>query len=1080
MKVEKNRFIKLLLFNIFILLGSSGSFAQQKTVSGIVVDNNNEPLMGVTVSVVNANQGVITDANGFYSLSVDSKATLQFSFIGFETQVVAVGNQKIVNVILVESVQQLDELVVIGYGTVKKRDLTGATSSIKGSELAQVPVTTTAQAITGKVAGVNVVTSSGAPGAGVQVTIRGGSSITQNTQPLYIVDGFEMSNALTNIDANDIESIEVLKDASATAIYGARGSNGIIMITTKNGKKGKTTVTYNNFFSFEGLSKRLDMVSNTEKFVKYQYEMAELQGKTTPWSNVFDNSLGVDAPDFYTGAYDRIQNRYSNADAIDWQEEVFGGYALTQNHNVGISTGNEQTQMLLSYNYRGQEGLLANHNYEGNTLRAKINSELYKGIRLDFNALFSNTSTDGGGGYSGLKNVLLQPISGGTLVSQDMLLHSQTYPDFSSLDSSYDTANPLVQNEAATSNKRNRLFTINAGVEFDIVKNLTFRTNGSYSWSNSKSTSFADENSTSNLMDPVNTGINGSIGNSESYKYQITNTLNYNGRFGEKHKIGLLAGHEVTYSESEGNSLSLKQFPYPNFGLDDISNATVSSKSTSHSRSGIVSVFGRLNYNYNERYLFTATLRSDGSSKFAAGNKWGFFPSASGAWRISEEEFWKSSELANYIGTMKLRVGYGVTGNNGIGNNLYTTVLSQTDYPINSTQGNPAYVPSSTLGNKKLKWETLNATNIGLDMTMFNSRLNIVAEWYNNEIGNMLMSSIIPASTGYTRQYQNIGEMRNRGWEFSINTVNVDKRNLKWTSDFNISFNTSKVVSLEKDQLTKTFTVGSNRAGTVNYYATVGERLGDMYGYVYKGVYTTDDFIQNSDGSLTLKDGVVKPYGNSTPSPGDIKFAADNEAGDQFTRKMVKIGNGTPDFIGGFNNTFLFKGFDLGVFMKFSVGNDIYNATKHSMSPYALFQNVPKEFENNYYRLIDPVTGQRATSLSRIKELNPNEASRLWSLNNTNSSYITYPSSYYVEDGSYLRIAQVTLGYTFPKSLIQKVKISNLRMYCSVNNLATITGYSGYDPEVSSANDNVICTPGYDSSTYPRSRSYVVGLNLTF
>lgn len=1080
MNVEKIRLLKLLLFNIIFLLGSNYSFAQQGSVSGTVVDSNNEPLIGVTVTIVNTKQGVITDSNGSYVLSVDPKSELQFSFIGFETKTITVGNQKVINVSLIESIQQLDELVVIGYGTVKKRDLTGATSSIKGSELAQVPVTTTAQAITGRVAGVNVVTSSGAPGAGVQVTIRGGSSITQNTQPLYIVDGFEMSNALTSIDANDIESIEVLKDASATAIYGARGSNGIIMITTKIGKKGKTSVTYNNFFSFEGLSERLKMVSNTEKFVRYQYELAELQGKTTPWSNVFDNSLGVDAPDFYGGVYSRIENRYANVDAVDWQEEVFGGYALTQNHNVGITTGNEQTQMLLSYNYRGQEGLLANHNYEGNTLRAKINSELYKGVRLDFNAMFSNTSTDGGGGYSGLKNVLLQPINGGTLLAEDQLLHTQTYPDFSSLDSAYDTANPLVQNEASTSNKRNRLFTINAGLEIDILKNLTWRANGNYSWSNSKSVSFADENSTSYLMDPVNTGINGSIGNSESFKYQITNTLNYNAKIGVKHKINLLVGHEITYSESEGNSMSLKQFPYPNFGLDDISNATVSSKSTSHSRSGIVSVFGRANYNFDERYLLTATLRTDGSSKFADGNKWGLFPSVSGAWRMSEEQFWKESEVINYVNSMKLRVGYGVTGNNGIGNNLYTTTLLQTDYPINNTVGNPAYVPNTTLGNKELKWETLHATNIGMDMSLFKSRVNIVAEWYNNEISDMLMSSIIPSSTGYKNQYQNIGEMRNRGWEFTLNTVTVDKNNFKWNTDFNISINTSKVVSLEKDQLTKTFTVGSNRAGTVNYYATVGERLGDMYGYVYKGVYTTDDFIQSNDGTLTLKDGVVKPYGNSMPSPGDIKFAADNEEGDQFTRQLVKIGNGTPDFIGGFNNTFLYKGFDLGVFMKFSVGNDIYNATKHSMSPYALFQNVPKEFESNYYRLVDPNTGQKATSLSRLKELNPNESSRLWSLTNTNSSYITYPSSYYVEDGSYLRIAQVTLGYSFPKSLLQKVKISNLRLYCTVNNLATITGYSGYDPEVSSGNDNVICTPGYDSSTYPRSRSYVVGLNLTF
>jgi hypothetical protein len=314
--------------------------------------------------------------------------------------------------------------------------------------------------------------------------------------------------------------------------------------------------------------------------------------------------------------------------------------------------------------------------------------------------------------------------------------------------------------------------------------------------------------------------------------------------------------------------------------------------------------------------------------------------------------------------------------------------------------------------------------------------------------------------------------------EFTLNTVNLRSENFRWTTDLNISFNKSKVLSLENGQLNKTFSVGGSRTGMVTYYATVGEELGDMYGYIYQGVYTTDDFTQNPDGSLTLKPGVVKPS-TGTPKPGDMKFAADNEAGDQFTRKMQKIGNGTPDFIGGISNNFSYKGFDLAVFMKFSVGNDIYNATKQSLSPYAMFQNVPSEFGNNYYHLIDPNTGQATTNLIRLKELNPDENSRLWSLSNANTVNIAYPSSYYVEDGSYLRISQVTLGYSFPKEFLNKVMLSNARIYFTVNNLATITGYSGYDPEVTAAS-GVTVTPGYDSSTYPRSRSYVLGLNLTF
>ena len=734
---------------------------------------------------------------------------------------------------------------------------------------------------------------------------------------------------------------------------------------------------------------------------------------------------------------------------------------------------------MLSYNYSDQEGLLANHGIKKNSIRAKVNTELYKGVRLDLNTMFSGNSTDGGGAYSGMKNVLLQPINGGSMFTRDDLLYTQTYPDFSGLDASFDTANPIVQNDASTSNKRSKLYTVNAGLEFDFLKHFTWRTAGSYTWSHSKSTSFADENSTSYIMDPSNTGINGSISNSESYKWQVTNTLNYSQTFAKKHKVNVLMGHEVTYSESESDKMTLIKFPYPNHGLDNITDATVKEQSTSHKNSGIVSAFARFNYTFDERYLLTATVRGDGATNFAKGNKWGVFPSVSGAWRISEENFWKNSKLMNVVNSLKLRVVYGVTGNNDIGSSKYTTNYSQTTYPMGNNENNSAYVVGTTLGNKDLKWETLHATNIGLDISLFNSRVNLTAEWYNNQISDLLMNCVIPSSTGYSSQYQNVGEMRNRGWEITLNTVNINTKNFRWTTDLNLAFNSSKVLALEGVEDHKTFAAGSNRSGTLTYYAVIGEALGDMYGYVYDGIYTTDDFTQGEDGSFILRDGVVKPF-DGKPQPGDIKFAADNEAGDQFTRQYVKIGNGTPDCIGGFNNTFSFYGFDLSVFMKFSIGNDVYNATKHSMSPYALYQNVPAEFGNNYYRLVDPATGKKATTLARLKELNPNESLRKWSLNTTNSSYITYPSSYYVEDGSYLRIAQLTLGYTFPKKWLQKIMISNARVYFTANNLATITGYSGYDPEVSSANDNVVCTPGYDSSTYPRSRSYVVGLNLTF
>lgn len=699
---------KKLCLLMFLLTGCSlGIFAQNRTITGTVRDAV-DVVIGASVTVKgNSSIGTITDMDGKFRISVPSSARdLVIKFIGYDDAVIRLGTPTDYKVTLKESSVMLEEVVAIGYAKVKRKDLTGAISSVGGKELANVPVTTAMQALQGKAAGVNIVTESGAPGAGANITIRGGMSLTQSTEPLYIVDGFEMGSALDNIDINDIESIDVLKDASSTAIYGARGSNGIILITTKSGKKGKTQVSYNTYFSFDKLAKKLDLMSNVEDFVKYQYEFAELTGITPTWSAFYDDGMATDATGFYTGVYDRIHERYADASSIDWQDEVFGGYAMTQSHNVNISTGTEKTQVMLSYNYNGQDGLLANHSANKSAFRAKINSELYKGIRLDVNAMFNNKSVDGGGSYSGMKYVLRQPISGGTYFTRDQMLTEQTYVDFRGAESSYTASNPLIQNEASTSNKRSRMFSVNAGLEFDFLKHFTYRIAGSYRWNSSKSTSFSDERSTGYLMDPVNTGMTGSIGNSESYSYQITNTLNYNQTFAKKHKVNLLLGHEVSYSEDESNSISVKQMPYPNHGIDDISLGNVEEKKSGHGHSGIVSAFLRANYTFDERYLLTATLRADGSSKFAKGHQWGVFPSASVAWRISEESFWKENRINDVVNSLKLRVGYGTTGNNGVGSFSYRTNVSLTSYPMNNVMTNPAYVLGTQLGNPELKWET--------------------------------------------------------------------------------------------------------------------------------------------------------------------------------------------------------------------------------------------------------------------------------------------------------------------------------------------------------------------------------------
>jgi len=1065
--------------------------AQNRTVTGTVIGPDSQPVIGATVFATDGKNvksplaGTTTNLDGRFTLNVPANAAqLTVQFIGYEDETQPIGGgRSVYEFALKESSVMMEEVVAIGYAKVKRKDVTGSTVSVSGQDLAAVPVMTAAQALQGKAAGVNIISTSGAPGAESQISIRGGASITGSTQPLYIVDGFEMSNALENVDINDIETIDVLKDASATAIYGSRGSNGIILITTKSAQKGKTQVTYNTYFSFDTLANSIDMVDNVEDYVKYQYELMTLNNKRPGYAAVFDDGLAYDAPDFGPGVYSRIAQRYAGARGIDWQEKVFGGYALTQSHNVNIMTGTEKTQVMLSYNYNGQEGLSVAQGAYKNTIRAKVQSELWKGVRFDLNTSFNNKKVEGSG--LGLRNVLMSPLHGGTMFDEDYLVNNQTMLDYRAYDDAFGALNPIVQSLASSSVKRTRSFNVNAGLEFDFLKYFTWRTAGSYSWSNSKNTAFSDKNSTDYMTDPENTGMKGSINNKESYSYQITNTLNYAQTFSDVHKLGILLGQEVRYSESEGNELSLKKFPDPNFGLDDISNAEVSEKKTSHSRSGMVSVFARANYSYDDRYLLTATVRADGSSKFKKGNKWGVFPAVSAAWRISEEHFWKDHKIADVINGLKLRVGYGTTGNNNIDSYSYSTSIKGASYPILDDENHPVFMPETTLGNPNLQWETMITANVGLELSMLNNRINVTAEWYNNQSNDLLLKCKIPDGTGYAQQYRNVGKMRNRGWEFTINTVNIQKKNFRWTSDLNLTFNRSKVISLNDDQESMTFSQGGNRSGTVTYYATVGQRLGDMYGYKYEGIYTTDDFIELANGNLVVRDGVVRPATGSV-QPGDMKFASDSydENGNPvFSRgEMTKIGNGAPKCVGGFNNTFTFHGVDLSVFMKFSIGNDIYNATKHSMSPYASFETPLTELGTNFYRLIDPATGDRASSLARLRELNPNEAGHTWSLTANNRDKITYPSSYFVEDGSYLRIAQLTVGYTFPSKWMQKVRINKARLYFTVNNLATITGYSGIDPEIPAAetNDNVVIKPGYDSSTYPRARSYVVGLNLTF
>lgn len=1070
-----------LLFFLFLTCFVGASVAQSIVVTGTVTEKGSgDPLPGVSILIKGTSMGAQTSSTGTYKITVagNGPVTLVFSSISYKNYESTVSASQTLNVQLEEASTVLNEVVAIGYATVKRKELTGSSVSVTGDDLKLAPVTTAAQALTGKAAGVSVITQSGAPGADINIVIRGGSTITQGSSPLYIVDGFQMDNALQEVDINDIASIDVLKDASSTSIYGSRGSNGVVLITTKSAKSGKTEVSYNGYYGFNKLGKKLPVL-DVPDYVKYQYEFQILAGKEANWANYFGGN--ITAPDFYTGAYNRINTDYGSREGIDWQNLVFGSTGISQNHNLNISSGTDKTKFMLSYNNTDDQGILSKHNYFKNGVRFKLNHEIFKGLRTDVNLNFQDTRIEGGGSLGGaLKSTILQPVTGGTQFTNDQLTGTDVSANMLSYDSQYDVFNPIITNNAVSNISRNRQFNGNTAFELDVTKDITLRTAGSYLWREIRGDYF-DDGTTQTAQN--NGGPYGSRNNSEKYTYQITNTANWNHKF-KKHNVGLLLGQEINYSESENLDNSYYQFPKSNFGLNDVSQASnvKNTYGSGLSRSSLSSFFGRASYNYNERYLANFTLRADGSSKFGPENRWSYFPSASAAWRISEENFMKNQ---TFINNLKLRVGYGTSGNNNIDDYVYVTSYGSGSYAINNASFQ-TLVPGSVVGNPNVKWEKTVSTNIGLDVDVLKSRISLTADVYNNESNNLLIQNRIPSSSGYTTQFQNIGAIRNRGIEFVLNSYNVRSKNFLWKTSFNIAFNKSKVLAIYGQSDNDYFI--TNYDSRIDYMIKVGQPLGQFYGYKYAGVYTTNDFTQNTNGTYTLKNGVPRAKASNVANikPGDVKYittAGETDANGNpvwSANDRTVIGNAQPKYQGGITNTFNYKGIDLTVFMNFAVGGQVFNMnSQRFIGPYLPNENT-LTVSNSRFTLIDPLTGKQTSNLARLAALNPQQfdPKAQWSLNSNNKIAISDALDYYLEDASFLRLSTITLGYTIPKNLTSKIRLSNVHFYCTLNNIYTFTKYKGYDPEVSATSS--LLTQGVDNSAYPRDKSIVFGLNVKF
>jgi TonB-linked SusC/RagA family outer membrane protein len=952
---------------------------------------------------------------------------------------------------------------------VKKRDLTGAVSSVGAKEIAAMPVSSAAEAITGKMAGVQVTTTEGSPDAEVTIRVRGGGSITGDNTPLYIVDGFPV-NSISDIAPNDIQSIDVLKDASSTAIYGARGANGVIIITTKSGQTGKISVSYNAYYGFKKLAKKLNALKPYD-YALWQYERSLLAGDNN-YSKFFGSWADIDL--------------YQDIDGNDWQDITFGRTGHTFNQNLSVNGGSETTKFAFSYNHIGEKAIMVGSDFGRDNLMLKLNSQPHKRVQLDFSARWSQAEVNGSGVNDGGNE------RGSTTDAR--LRYAMIYPsiplsgdlaDPTSTDQGFSLYSPLV---SLRDNDRTQLrqgINLNGGAGWEFIDGLRLRTEvGLDQLRNNDNRFYGVTTYYVRNNVPADDQMKPAITFRKAARQSLrnTNTLNIDLQrwLPEGHSFSLLAGQELIYTTNETLTSEVVGFD-PSFTFDLAQRLSTQGKALSTNNNlspddKLLSYFGRLSYSYKGKYLLNATFRADGSSKFSEGNRWGYFPSAAVAWRISEERFLEAAQ--SWLSDLKLRASYGTAGNNNIpAGQMAQSYSSSTTTAINAY--NSYWAPSKTMANPNLTWETTVTRNAGLDFSLLNGRLGGTAEVYLNTTSDLLI--LFPVSgTGYDNQYRNMGETQNTGVEFTLNSVLLQKENYGLTVSANIGFNKNKINSLGmmEDFMGETGWA-STEIGS-DFLVATGGQVGEMIGYRSDGRYEASDFKPYDPAKgWELNDGVV----NSSPvvgslRPGSMKLKDLNEDGlvttDQKDREV--IGNANPLHTGGLSINAYAYGFDLGVVFNWSYGNNIYNANKieyTSTSKYHSRNMIDVMAQGERWTNLDIATGKLVDDPDKLAEMNANTT--LW------SPYIQrfVFSDWAVEDGSFLRLNTLTLGYTLPKTLMQKIWIQNLRFYCTAYNVFIWTNYTGFDPEVSTRR-KVSYTPGVDYAAYPRSRQVVFGVNLTF
>ncbi|SHG27605.1 TonB-linked outer membrane protein, SusC/RagA family [Flavobacterium fluvii] len=1046
------------------------------------------PLPGVSVLVKGTTNGTSADFDGNYTISAKSTDVLVFSFIGYKTLQVPVSGKTKIDVSLSEESNQLDEIVVVGYGTSKRKDITGSVASIKGKDLASYPVANISTAMQGKVAGVTVTAMDGRPDAKVSIRVRGGGSITQSNDPLFIVDGFPVSN-INDIPASQIASIDVLKDASSTAIYGARGANGVVLVTTKAPSGGKVSITYNGSTQIKSASNHIGALGGYD-FVKMNWDFGTLMGATTGDSWASEYGLGTK----YSNLNPAGINAYKTADYRDIEREVIRS-TTAYNHNIAITGGNEKTRYSVSFDNLDDNGLKIESYYKRTNILAKIKSEIAKNLDFEGDIYYSNQEVFGNEDQTSsvgswlTRALMFTPVTPlGNRNTNLGVYESYVKPQFDPIPTIKDIYDKTLRQK----------YRGNVALTWRVNDALTLRSE--YSASKDYSSRYQYTGSVAKNTVGVEGG-DATITKDYDTRYRFVNTANYKFQnLGENHKLDLLLGQEVNGTDGERTRLTGTKYPlaydynrvFAAMGQYGNQNE-IRIFSNEKDPMRLASFFGRVNYALKDRYLFTATLRADASSNFPPSNRWGYFPAAAFAWRVSNESFLKDSKT---VSDLKVRLSYGEAGNDQIAAGLWRPEWTgASGYGYNNVP-NGLNVPASTmLTNPNLKWETTITRNLGIDYGFFDNRLYGTIDVYWNTTEDLLMVNTLPAYTGYVSQMDNIGQTRNTGLEFTIGGDIVRKEDFKLSANLNISINRNEVEELSPGVTSNYYTSGwgSSTMQPVggDYGFKVGEPVGLIRGYKYAGFYTTADFNYDAvTKAYTLKPGVSNSIGvlgnvgGSGAIPGMLKLeklgTTSSATNINEIDDLAIIGNTTPKFTGGLNINASYKSLDLLLGFNGSYGNDIYNVNKlsNSFGNKLPFHNFSPSTENAY-TLFDV---NAAGDLVRIYD-----PAALDALNANATTYMPFHEKAVVhsdgiEDGSFIRLNNVTLGYTLPSDVSNKVGMQNFRIYATVINAWLWTKYTGYDPEVDAGNgrNGTYPTPGMDFGAYPKARTFTLGVNVKF